>query len=142
MFVLGIVPAILLILLLLLLFVFTAPVFDVFGDWFVVMIALAVLGVIGLWSAMFQDTEERVLPVGVTLALLFCGLLGAGPILIEMILMALEGSSTFGGWRLLLLLVGPVGCATYVVLEQILFRVSRASNKRLQATRETRAPEA
>jgi len=134
MFALGIVPAILLIVFLLLMFIFTAPVLHVFGTWFMVMIVLAVLGVVGLWGATFQDSEQRVLPVSVTVAFLCCGLLAAGPILIEMDPMALDGS-TFGGWTLTLLLLGPVVCAIYFVLELIVVRVSRASDKTMEPTR-------
>jgi hypothetical protein len=142
-FLIGIVPSVLLILFLLLMSAFTAPLFSVFGSWFVAMIVLGLLGVIGLWGATFRDGEERVLPVKVTIGLLCCGLLAAGPILIEQLPMALDGNA-FGGWWMVVLLVGPVACALYALFEVIVRGVlaTRASNKRLQATRETRTPEA
>lgn len=122
-FALGVIPAILLILFLFVMLVFTGPALQVFGDWFAAMIVLAFLGVIGLWSATFQDEEERLFPTGLTVALLLCGLLGAGPILVDAVTTVSEGDR-LSMW-LSLLLVGPVACAVYFFFEQIAIRLSK-----------------
>lgn len=78
----------------------------------VILIVMPLAGIIsemviaGLWTATFRDEHERILPNGVTIVLVLCGLLGALPPLIDMAPDAIAD----GGLSLLLTvgLLGPV----------------------------------
>jgi hypothetical protein len=117
MFFLGVVPAILLLLIILALMPLVAIIYE-FVIWFAIMAFLALLGIVGLCGATFRDGEERVLPNGITIVLVLFGLLAALPYLYSLAPDAVED----GGFSLLLtvLLVGPVACSAYFLIEQLI----------------------
>ena len=116
MILLGVIPATLLIVFLVVMLVFGGSAPRGVDSWLVAMIVLGILGVIGLWGGTFQNEQDRAFPPSVTVALLLCGLLGAAPMLIDLAPSALEDGG-LSAWFTILLL-GPVGCALYLLVER------------------------
>ena len=122
MFFIGVVPAILLLLIILLLMPLMGIIPE-FVYWFALMAFLALLGIVGLWIATFRDGEECGLPNGMAIALVLFGLLAALPYLYALAPDAIED----GGFFLLLtvLLLGPIACAVYFLVEQLVLALRR-----------------
>jgi hypothetical protein len=132
MFFFGVVPAIVL-LALLLIFMPLAAILPDMVLFFGVVAALALLGIVGLWAATFHDEQESVLPNAVTIP---CVLVGLVPAVVYSFGIAPEAIEN-GGFALLVtaLLIGPVACALYFVLEQGVVSVRShrgASNNNLE----------
>jgi hypothetical protein len=133
MFSIGVVPAILLLLIILVLMPLMGIIAE-FVYWFALMVFLALLGIVGLWGATFRDGKERGLPNGIAIVLVLFGLLAALPYLYALAPDAVED----GGFFLLLtsLLLGPVACAVYFLVEQFILMLrgrSGASNSSLES---------
>ncbi|MFC4310289.1 hypothetical protein ACFPN2_14445 [Steroidobacter flavus] len=123
MFFVGVIPAILLFLLLTLVAMPLSSFFAELVIWFAVVAALALLGVVGLWGAAFRNEQERALPNAIVIPLILCGLLVALPYLYGSALDALEDGGFF--LALTVLLLGPVACAVYFLVEQLVLTVRR-----------------
>jgi hypothetical protein len=132
MFIAGVIPAVVLLVFIIVLMP-VAAIGRVMLDWLVVMAVLALLGIAGLWGATFQHRQERIMPNGITTVLLSCGLIGALPFFFGF----LSDGLNDGGLPLLMtvLLLGPIVCAVYFLVEQLLATLRRrfgASNKSLK----------
>jgi hypothetical protein len=133
MFFFGVVPAILLLLTILVLMPLMGVIAE-FVSWFAIMALLGLLGIAGLCGATFRDGEQRVLPSGITIVLILFGLLAALPYLYSLAPDALEDGGVFL-WVTLLLL-GPVACSIYFLVEQFVLALRRrhgASNNSLES---------
>jgi hypothetical protein len=142
MILLGVVPATLLTIFLVFLLTFGGSVPSGVDAWLVVMVILGISGVIGLWGATFQNDEDRAIPPRATVALLLCGLLGAAPVLMDLMPSTLEDGD-LSVW-LVIFLFGPIGCAVYFLVERVIVvfvKRRRASNSSLEgdASKATRA---
>lgn len=117
MFFVGVVPAILLLLIILAMMPLMGIIAE-FVYWFALMAFLALLGIVGLWGATFRDGRERGLSNGITMVLVLFGLLTAVPYLYALASDAVED----GGFFLMLtfLLLGPVACSVYFLVEQFI----------------------
>lgn len=120
MFFAGVVPAILLFLLTLVVMPLAGFVTDLI-IWFAWVAVLGLLGIVGLWGATFRDGRQRVLPNAIVIPLILCGLLIALPYLFGMASDALEDGGFF--LALTILLLGPVACALYFLIEQLVVAV-------------------
>jgi hypothetical protein len=116
MFFVGVVPAILLFVYILVMMPLAA-VLPGLVTWLAGVAVLALLGIVGLWTATFRDEHERMLPNAVTILLVLCGLLAASPNLISATLETLD-EGAFSPWPTLAVL-GPVICAIYFLAEQV-----------------------
>jgi hypothetical protein len=119
MFFVGVIPAILL----LMLTVVVMPLASIVAEfviWFAAVAILALLGIVGLWGATFRDEQERALPNSIVIPLILCGLLVALPYLFGM-------ASEDGGFSraMAILLLGPVVCAVYFLIEQLALAMRR-----------------
>jgi hypothetical protein len=122
MFLIGVVPAILLFLVTLAVMPLAAFVADLVV-WFALVAALAALGIVGLWGAAFRDGQQRALPNGIVIPLILCGLAVAVLYLFGMAPDALEDGGFLLG--LTILLLAPVACAVYFLIEQIIQAVRK-----------------
>ena len=138
--VLGIVPALVLLALVLALFMLAALTVHVLVSWYVLIIAICALAVVGLWRAAFHFSEERNLSASVTVMLLCAGVLGAAPFIAPVADQSVDLRVTEDS-IIALLMIGPAACSVYFVVEQIALWLRRASNKRLEcdACKATRA---
>jgi hypothetical protein len=124
MFFIGVIPAIVLFIFMLVMMPLAA-VLPALVDWFAVLAVLALLGIAGLWTATFRDEQQLILPNAVTIVLVLCGLLAAVPQVVSMALEASDDGEFPVLWALGVL--GPVICALYFLVEQLVSALRRTS---------------
>ena len=96
----------------------------------------------GLWGATFRDEQESVLGNAVTIPCLLVGLLPAVLYFLGMVRDSIEDEFLS---LVAILLIGPIACAFYFLIEQVAHRLA-AIPERLttawSATGQSRAPQA